>query len=334
MSVVLPSTLNKLPAGLKDDIIIEAYFAGKGNSGPKPGIEGLGLSVNDERYEMFIVSHGMSSDITPELMLSARSWLFLENFEWFFGRYTELPEDKQDGIEEVLRQEIDYVSGLPATEQFITPYDYQTKIFPRTGWEPLRPLPVLPDGASARARFVHHLRMNMLGLFMWEGGRSADFQAWLNGGAQDELPPTSLLNCWELVFYAAIKSGFVDAEVLKPMYYDDEAFEAAFPGIFDSGEALLKAFEAKLSPEFDASDEDTPGLRAGDIIISNYGGKANHVFAIVAHEKPTARMRAIQLWGNIGAGTTFYTKFGDFLDKSRDAESAADRSYYVLKLDG
>ncbi|KAK6386009.1 hypothetical protein LTS17_001583 [Exophiala oligosperma] len=338
MACKLPDTLTALPVGLRENTIIDAYFAGKGTSGPKPDIEGMGLSVNDDRYLNFTIKtmqdqmSALASCLTDTLMVNARSWLFLENFEWFFGRYPELTKDEQKAIEKVLKQEIDYVTQLPPSEQFITPWDYQTKIFPRNGLKPRYQLPALPAQADARARFVHHLRVNMLGMLMWEGGRGADFKAWLDGGAQGGLPRTALLNCWELVFYSAIQSGFVDPKVLKPMYTDGAAFKAAFPGISDSGSALLKTFEAKLSPRLDAS-KDTPDLRAGDIIISNWGGKANHVFALVSQEKPVTKMRAIQLWGNSGAGITFYTNFGDFLQRAGASAQAEDRSYFVLRLD-
>lgn len=88
---------------------------------------------------------------------------------------------------------MDYVTRLPASEQFITPFEYQTKIFPRTGLKPRYELPALPAQADARQRFVYHIRIHMLGLFMWKGGRGADFEGWLNRGAKDGLPRTALL---------------------------------------------------------------------------------------------------------------------------------------------
>lgn len=103
---------------------------------------------------------------------------------------------------------------------------------------------------------------------------------------------TTPRSCWELVFYAAIQSGFMDAKILKPMYADDPTFKAAFPGVGDSGGALLETFKGRgLSPRLFVPKDPPKDLRAGDIIISNDGGNANHVFSIVGQEKPIENMR-------------------------------------------
>ncbi|KAL6247264.1 hypothetical protein RBB50_005609 [Rhinocladiella similis] len=118
------------------------------------------------------------------------------------------------------------------------------------------------------------------------------------------------------------------------MYADDPTFKAAFPGVGDSGGALLETFKGRgLSPRLFVPKDPPKDLRAGDIIISNDGGNANHVFSIVGQEKPIENMRAIQLWGNSGAGTTFYTTLGEFLERAARATTAEGRSYFVLKLD-
>lgn len=84
MACKLPDTLTALPVGLRENTIIDAYFAGKGTSGPKPDIEGMGLSVNDDRYLNFTIKtmqdqmSALASCLTDTLMVNARSWLFLE----------------------------------------------------------------------------------------------------------------------------------------------------------------------------------------------------------------------------------------------------------------
>ena len=79
-----------------------------------------------------------------------------------------------------------------------------------------------------------------------------------------------------MVFFAAIKAGFMNAEDLK----------AAYNLKLDSGKVLSNRFEKKMVL-YDANGK-PPTLNAGDIIMHD---EWHHVFAVVERDKPIDELK-------------------------------------------
>src|ERR1700761_3876281 len=81
-------------------------------------------------------------------------------------------------------------------------------------------------------------------------------------------------SCWEMVFFAAVKAGFVAKEKLAPAY-------AAAAG--DAEKVLFAIFEDNMAT-YKVSAK-PPVLQAGGIIVSNLGGPFHHVFAVAGQSE-------------------------------------------------
>ena len=88
-----------------------------------------------------------------------------------------------------------YVESLAPAKQFISPAEYQAKIFGRApaNRKSKHPVPPITSIAPGRNRFVYYLRVFMPGWCWWKEGRSDAFTSWLQSGAGDLLGPSSVM---------------------------------------------------------------------------------------------------------------------------------------------
>ena len=103
--------------------------------------------------------------------------------------FGQLPSDKDLTI---LEEEVDYVVAREATKQFLSPLDYQQRIFGRDGRKPPnKAMPLYPG--TPRARFAYHLRLTLLGCYWWNAGTSKAFHDGLSAGAQGGIDSYSFM---------------------------------------------------------------------------------------------------------------------------------------------
>ncbi|ETI19393.1 hypothetical protein G647_09226 [Cladophialophora carrionii CBS 160.54] len=166
-------------SGLAKEMIQEAYNARATQLTPWSD-ESLPVS-DTARYSTYLVfkrEHNVQVRRTI-----ARSWIFLEAFEWCYGR-----KDMADNTP-VLLEAMKYVESLPAEGQFKSHIEYQTKVFRNWPATLRRKLPDMPE--KPRARFVWHLRLSMPGWYSWDSGRSDAFTRWLLNDTK--FPPNAVL---------------------------------------------------------------------------------------------------------------------------------------------
>jgi len=294
-----------LPAsGLAKSLIKQAYNATVDNTASALPWEDDSGSVSDtERYSKFF-------KFTPEQPINtrittARSWVFLESFELCFGSKAHVDNTA------ILDAAMSYVEGLPDEKQFISPAEYQAKTFRSWQANMVNKLPPTPE--NARQKFVWHLRFAMPGWYSWAAGRSDAFTAWVQNNTV--FGPDAVLNCWEMVFFAAVKAGLMDKAKLGPAY-------AATTG--NAEKMLFDAFQNNITTYKTSARQ--PVFEAGDIVISDIGGPMHHVFAVA--DELESDLKIVQLWGEgAGAGTTFYSTMNEFF-----GAAPAGSSYHVLKL--
>jgi len=264
-------------------------------------------SSDDARYSQYLKFDGLQKvEIRRKI---ARSWIFLESFEWCYGRI-----DMVDNSD-VLLKAIDYVESLSEDKQFISPVEYQAKVFTKWPANLKRRIPKMP--ADPRAQFLYHLGLTMPGWYSWAGGPSEAFTRWMKDGTQ--FGPSATLNCWEMVFYAAIKAGLVPKESLNAAYIAPKGKPEQI--LFDTFKKNITSYTYPGKPA---------AFKAGDIVISNLGtDKLHHVFAVTGKVNGPDDFKVVQLWGELGTGTTFYWSTFDFFTAM---EQLHVPDYYVLRL--
>jgi hypothetical protein len=121
-----------------------------------------------------------------------------------------------------------------------------------------------------------------------------EFEEWMRSPIERELPPLrteSVLNCWEMVLYAAAKTGVLSHAQLHEIYTFDKTPEGIPP------EHWFNSLPDQLSPggcrEFTLGDPESPLPQRGDIVYFN---GATHVAMATGRLAPDGSPETYSFW--------------------------------------